>query len=322
MGQEPPVQEDLKFMLSTLSIVTPIFALICAGYVCRKSKVLSAQAASELNRFVIYLALPALLFDITVKVRLHELNQPGFIGALGLGTGGLFLLTLFTRKQKVGLADATIEGLNGSYANVGFIGIPLCAASLGKESLAPATIATIFTVCILFGWAIIVIETGLRPDRGFVHALLKTIPKLIRNPLLVAPTLGILVATTRMKPPTSVLEAARLLGSASSPCALVALGLFIAEKRPRLDLATSTRLVSLKLIAHPFVTWVLAYYVFSMPRIWAQSAVLLTALPTGTGAFMLAEFYEREASVTSSTILVSTIGSLISVTLCLFLLGR
>lgn len=311
-----------KSMFSTLSIVTPIFALIFSGYVCRRFKVLSSQAASELNRFVIYLALPALLFDITVNLHLRELYQPGFVGAIGLSTGGLFLLTLLIRGRKVNSADASIEALNASYANVGFIGIPLCAASLGKGSLAPATIATVFTVCILFAWAIIVIETAIQADRSFVHALLKTIPKLGRNPLLIAPTFGILTAMTGMSPPASVLESLKLLGSASSPCALVALGLFLAESRSKLAWAASTRLVALKLIVHPLITWVLAYHVFSMPRIWAQAAVLLTALPTGTGAFMLAEFYERDAPMTSSAILFSTIGSLISIALCLFLFTK
>jgi hypothetical protein len=35
---------------------------------------------------------------------------------------------------------------------------------------------------------------------------------------------------------------------------------------------------------------------------------------------MLAEFYRREAAVVSSTILLSTLGSLFSLSLCLYLL--
>jgi hypothetical protein len=47
-------------------------------------------------------------------------------------------------------------------------------------------------------------------------------------------------------------------------------------------------------------------------------AVLLAALPTGTGPYMLAEFYGREARITSQTILLSTLGSLVSLSLLLF----
>ncbi|WP_200878876.1 hypothetical protein [Caballeronia sordidicola] len=56
---------------------------------------------------------------------------------------------------------------------------------------------------------------------------------------------------------------------------------------------------------------------FALPALWAKTAVILSALPTGTGPFMLAEFYKREAAVTSSTILFSTVISLVTVTACL-----
>jgi malonate transporter and related proteins len=62
----------------------------------------------------------------------------------------------------------------------------------------------------------------------------------------------------------------------------------------------------------PVLTWWLADQVFALPQPLVQVAVLLAALPTGTGPFMLAEFYQREAQVASRTILLSTLGSLIS----------
>jgi malonate transporter and related proteins len=309
-------------MFATLGIVLPIFALILAGYICRKSGALGGQASSELNRFVVYLALPALLFDVMSKIQFSVLYQPGFVGAMSVGTGGLFVFTLLLRKRKHHVAEASLDALNASYANVGFIGLPLCAVALGSESLAPATLATMFTVCVLFAAAIILIELGIQTERSVSHALRKVASQLVRNPLLVAPILGVLVAATGRQLPASVESFVKLLGAASSPCALVALGLFLAERRTDFDKAGAVQLVLLKLVVHPAITWVLAYHVFSMPPVWAQSAVLLTALPTGTGPFMLAEFYDREATTTSATILFSTIGSLITVTLYLYILGR
>ncbi len=54
-----------------------------------------------------------------------------------------------------------------------------------------------------------------------------------------------------------------------------------------------------------------------MPAPLAEMAVLLAALPTGTGPFMLAEFYRREACISARTILLSTVGSLVSLTVLL-----
>jgi hypothetical protein len=109
----------------------------------------------------------------------------------------------------------------------------------------------------------------------------------------------------------------KLLGAAASPCALVALGLFLAGNSEGGAAKTTTLLVLAKLIAQPLLTWWLAFHVFALPVLRAKTAVILSALPTGTGPFMLAEFYKREAAMTSSTILFSTVISLVTVTVCL-----
>lgn len=81
-------------MLGTFSILLPIFGLIIAGFVSRKTKVLGATAASELNRFVVWLALPALLFDIMANSHWSELYLPNFIGVYLIGSVMTFLLVL------------------------------------------------------------------------------------------------------------------------------------------------------------------------------------------------------------------------------------
>jgi hypothetical protein len=64
---------------------------------------------------------------------------------------------------------------------------------------------------------------------------------------------------------------------------------------------------------HPVIAWVLARAVFGLSPLLTHVAVLLAALPTGTGPFMLAEFYHREAEITSAVILISTVVSIVTV---------
>jgi len=78
--------------------------------------------------------------------------------------------------------------------------------------------------------------------------------------------------------------------------------------------------VLLKLVVQPLITWYLAFQVFELPTLWAYSALLLSVLPSGTGPYMLAEFYRREASRVSRVVLYSTLGSLITLSACLVLL--
>ncbi len=310
-------------MLSTLIIVLPIFALIFAGWVARRINVLGPQATTELNRFVVYLALPALLFDIVAHARWSELWQPGFIGVFGSSCLIVFALTLLLRLRGTRhLADASIDGLNAGYANTGFIGFPLALVALGKEALAPTLAATIITVCVLFACAIILIEIGLQTERRGAALARKVARSLMCNPLLAAPALGALIPLAGLSVPTSVETFLKLLGGAASPCALVALGLFLARKRPDSAenlLGTTALLVACKLLLQPALAWALATFVWRLPPLLSHSAVLLAALPTGTGPFMLAEFYRREADVTSNVILVSTMISLVSISGYLYL---
>jgi predicted permease len=305
-------------MLATFLIVLPIFALILAGFLARRFGLLGPQATTEFNRFVVYLALPALLFDITAHARLADVWRPGFIAAFGLAALLVFALTVALRlRGGKHLADAAIDGLNAGYSNTGYMGFPLVLAAFGRDALPTALIATIITVCVIFAFAIILIEAGLQSESSRTKLVLKVATSLVRNPLLVAPVLGALVPLAGWSLPVPAENFLKMLGSTASPCALVALGLFLAaqsggaEKRETWVVAG---LASLKLLANPLLAWLLARFLFQLEPTLVHAAVLLSALPTGTGSFMLAEFYNREAEVTAKVVLISTIVSVATIT--------
>jgi malonate transporter len=312
-------------MLSLLLIVLPIFALIAAGWATRKAGIFGDQAASELNRFVVYLALPALLFDIMAKARWAEIWQPGYIGAFGLGALLMFVAGMALRlRPSHPLPDAAVDGLNAAYANIGFIGFPLAATTLGKAALAPTLIATIFTVCVLFAGALVLIEVGSQAQKHPLRVVVHVGRSLAKNPLLIAPALGAIFMAAGIDVPAPLDKFMTLLGGAASPCALVAMGLFLAQPRTEKVNATGAvaLLVGLKLLGQPLATWALALWVFHLPMPLTHAAVLMATLPTGTGPFMAAQHYRRDAAVTSQVVLTSTILSVATITLYLSIISR
>jgi predicted permease len=312
-------------MLTSLLVICPIFAIIAAGFACGRLNLLGPTASSELNRFVVYLALPALLFLVMAEADWPTLWQPGFAASFAIATLGIFAATTLVRVLRGHhLTDASIDGLNAGYANVGYIGFPLCELVFGRQSLALVTIAAILTVSVLFAVAIIFVEIGIQTKQRTRHLPLKVGKALIKNPLLVAPVLGALWSTLGTPLPDAMKTFLHLLGSAASPCALVSLGLFLAVKHRGSHSGRSVAfaLSGIKLIVQPAIAAVCAYGIFKLPAMPAAVVVLLSALPTGTGPFMVAEFYKREAVVTSGTILFTTIASIVSLTGCLQLLGH
>jgi hypothetical protein len=296
------------------SIVLPIFALIGVGWLARHRGWMGAAGAVEMNRFVVYLGMPALLFQIMAKSSWKQLDQPAFIAAFGLASAAVYALTVAVRRLRGGeLADASLEGLNAAYANVGFIGFPLSMAAFGPASMMPATIAAILTVCVLFGVAITVVELGVNEGAGIGRILLKVGASLARNPMLLAPAAGALYAGVAPPLPEGADRFLSLLAHAASPCALVSLGLFIADQRGRPPVPALSAQVALKLVGQPLLTWLLADHVFHLSPAMTGLAVVLAALPTGTGPFMLASMYRREAGGIAGSILVSTVLSVLTI---------
>jgi predicted permease len=224
------------------------------------------------------------------------------------------------------LSDASIEALAASYPNSGFMGIPLCLAVFGHDGLHPAIIAALLTACVLFGLALALIEIGLHQGTGTARALLRVAWTLARNPLLIAPVLGLVLAVAGIPLPGPLLRFTGLLGGAASPCALVTIGLFLAQTRPAGDVRGGGRevlaIVALKMVLQPLITGLLVFAVFDLPRLWSSAALLLSALPVGTGPFMLAKLYDRKAAVTARAILLSTVLSLLTISALVAWIGR
>src|SRR6201992_2281446 len=201
-------------MLTSRSVVCPVFAVIVAGFACGRLGVLGPTASSELNRFVVYLGLPALLFQVMAEADGMAVWQPGFIASFAIGVVAIFGGTLIYRVARGHhLTDASIDGLNAGYANVGYIGFPLCELIFGRQSLALVTIATIMTVSVLFAVAIIFVEIGLQTERRAHRLLAKTGKALLRNPLLVAPALGAIWSAFNTPIPEPAKVTLHMLGS-------------------------------------------------------------------------------------------------------------
>lgn len=311
-----------------LNILAPIFGLIAIAYAARKTNILGPNAYLELNRFVASLALPALIFDNVAHVTPGQLHQPGFVASFGIGAFVIFALPLlFARGQRL-FGDRALDGLSACYPNTGYIGLPLAFLAYGPPSSPGATIAAVFTTCILFGVAIALLEWDLHRGHAFGVTVAKVSKSLIRNPIMIAPILAATVTVGWVEVPAAADRVIKLLANSAGPCALVAHGLFLARDDPSNSKwltnmpPRAMALVLLKLLAQPLVTALLAVYVFGLKGMDAQLVVILSALPTGTGAFMLADLYQRDRDGTSMTIMVSTIASAVTLSICLVVLPR
>jgi malonate transporter and related proteins len=311
-------------MSVVLNSALPIFALILTGFICGYFGVFDRTATDNLNRFAVYLALPSLMFVAMSKITPDQVRQFGFVGAFCGGFSVTFATAFaISRARGRRIANASIEGLDAGYSNVGFMGIPMCLLVFGPESAPASIIATLFTACVLFLFAVVLVEIDLQKGASFWSTGGKVASSLLTSPLLIAPVAGLCIGLSGLKVPGPFESFTTLLGGAASPAALVCIGLFLAQERVvSHDARSIAILVALKLLLQPAVTALLAFYVFTIPPLWSHSAVILSALPIGSGPFTIAKLYGLEAGVTSGSILTSHVFAVLTVSLLVAWLGH
>ena len=139
------------------------------------------------------------------------------------------------------------------------------------------------------------------------------------HPFIVATALGVLAAWLQIRPPQAIDRMLEVLMEAAAPCALFALGVTVALRPFKKVPWDVPVLVTIKLLVHPLVVWVMLSLVGGFDPIWVYTAVLMASLPTALNAFVMAKQYNAYVQQSSSGILVSTIASVLTVTTLMYL---
>jgi malonate transporter len=302
--------------------VLPVFGLVGCGYLAGRLKIVTQASSHALNQFVYAFALPAMLFIAVYRGSLEEILSGAFLLAVILATLGTALIGFSLSYYVAGAspAESTMRALNASFANTGYLGIPLVTVAYGERAALPAALATVATNIISFALAIVCLELFVNPRPGGVRRALTGV---VRSPLIWPIALAVLLVFLETKIPLPAERFATLLAAAAGPCALFAIGLFVSQLSIRAGVQSSWQTTLLKLVVHPLLMALLAFYVLPVDAFWAKIAVVCAALPLGATAFVLAQRYRLLEAETSTGAVVSTAASLLTVSLVMALLtGR
>jgi predicted permease len=299
--------------------VLPVFGLVACGYLAGRFGVVTQTSSHALNQFVYAFALPAMLFIAVYRGSLEEILSGYFL----LAVVGATLATAaagFALSHLAGAAPAesTMRALNASFANTGYLGIPLVTVAYGERAALPAALATVATNIVSFALAIVCLELFVNPRRGGVRRALAGV---VRSPLIWPIALAIALVALAVKVPLAVERFATLLAAAAGPCALFAIGLFVSQLSIRAGAAASWQSSVLKLVLHPALMTLLAFWLLPIDPFWARIAVVCASLPLGATAFVLAQRYKLLEAETSTGAVVSTAASIITVSLVMALLA-
>jgi predicted permease len=303
--------------------VLPVFGLVACGYLAGRVGLVTQASSVALNQFVYAFALPAMLFIAVYRGSLDEILSGAFLLAVILATVGTAAVGfLLSRANGASRAESTMRALNASFANTGYLGIPLVTVAYGERAALPAALATVATNFVSFALAIVCLELFVNPRRGGRFGPVgRALRGVVMSPLIWPIVLAILFVGLEIRLALPVERFATLLAAAAGPCALFAIGLFVSQLSIRAGAAASWQSSALKLVLHPLLMAALVFWVLAVDPFWAKIAVVCASLPLGATAFVLAQRYEMLEAETSTGAVVSTAASVLTVSLVMALLA-
>lgn len=280
-------------MQTILAVTIPFFALVLCGYLAVRSRVLPEAAIPGLNMYVLYFALPCLLFNFGASMPFAQLIDPVLIGIYTLCALLLVALTVALTlrrpggKHGVNLKDAAFGALVAAFPNTGFMGVPLLVALLGNAAAGPV-IGTILVDLILTSTLCLALaqahaqrraNTGAQAptaDASIVrkagvpqaHAPAPTGPSLsgsvlralggaLTNPLPWSIALGAALAASGLNLPGPLAQIVKMLADSASPVALFTIGAVLwragLHAHTRTPLREYLPVALIKLFAHPLL---------------------------------------------------------------------
>ncbi len=316
-------------MLIIFLTVMPVFLLIMLGSFVQRVGWLPQNAATTLNQYVYYLALPALLFGAIARAPVQQLFDYRFIGGLLTGTTLCSLLAfyLFHKLFTPSKPRATFQAFTATFANAAFLGLPILLALFpsNSDAILAMSIYTLFTTpLVLLGIAMLELENAKNQKSapsGLKRAMLGA---LFKNPVLVGTAAGLAVVLVGLKLPHWLTVLCDMLGQTAAPCALLGTGMVLhiqLRMRGSRQSALPHHMLTgvLKLFLHPLL-------VFGCMRLaevegeWLLMGTLLAAMPTGTLPFVLAEAYGLGQANASLAVLLTTFCAPFSITIIMALL--
>ena len=301
-------------MLSVLLITFPFLALVLCGYLAARGGILPQPAIPGLNAFVLYFALPCMLYRFGASTPIGQLLDPAVAGVYLLCAlvmvGGTVALTL--RRQ--GWNDAAFGALVAAFPNTGFMGVPLLVALLGAQSAGPAIVTMVVDMIITTSLCIALSRLDGAGTHGVGVALKNAFKGMATNPMPWAIALGAIASALQFTLPGPLDKTVAMLADAASPVALFTIGAVLARSQMNLHervLARDYVPVALaKLLVHPLLVWAVGTAAIALGVPLTPFAltvlVLLAALPSASNVSLLAERFGAHNGRIAHIILVST----------------
>ena len=312
-------------MADILALTIPFFSIILLGSLTRLKGWFSAADGRMISRYVFFVVLPPFMFVAITARPLNDIFNPEFTLRYELVTLSLFLIAFSVGRYilKLGRNEAGLFGLNASYPNYGYIGVPLALLAFGEDAAVPMAVILVVNNAVLV--FLVALFTKDEASTASGNRFFRTLASLVKNPLLMSVVVAMGFSASGLNMPEMPALFLDLLAGAAAPTALFALGIALVGQPVRAAWGELGALALFKLFVHPlmmalvFLGWpALGPYPFD--PLWIKIALIFSCLPVAANVFNLAEYYGVYSGRTATSIMLSTLIASVSVPLMMYVI--
>jgi malonate transporter and related proteins len=317
-------------MFEVLSVTFPFFALVLAGHIATMRRMLPLEAIPGLNTFVLYFALPCMLFRFGASTPLNKLlDAPLFLTYFGCALLLMAFALALSLNQKVRWNDGAFGALVAVFPNTGFMGVPLLLALLGPSAVGPAIVTLTIDLVISTSLCLALSRLDAAGTHGAAVAFRNALKGMLINPMPWAIGMGALTSGMHLMWPEPALKTVALMADAASPVALFTLGAVLGRSSLRSRAARKSdpfhppstwtdhgHMVWIKLVLHPVLIFAVGSASIQMglglDPYALQVAILVAALPSASNVVVLAERFAADSGRIARIVLESTACSFVT----------
>ncbi|MBP7567376.1 MAG: AEC family transporter [Burkholderiaceae bacterium] len=308
-------------MAAVLAITGPIYIIIAVGWLCARGGLFARADMRVFGKFVLQLALPALLFHTLSQRPAAEVLDARYLLAFAAGSliafGAAFAWARWGRRK--GLSEAAMFGLGASCSNSGFIGYPIMLQAVGATAGLALALNMVVENVLILPLALVLAELGrtAADEGGWRAALRRSALGLVRNPLIIAIVLGLLFASLGWHLPAPAERAMAMVATSCGALALFVIGGSLGGPRVPGLWQDVPVIVFAKLLLHPMAVMAMVWLLPPANPALRTAAVVGAAVPM-LGVFpVIAQKYGKE-NLSAAVQLVATLASFVTLTMLLW----
>ncbi len=273
--------------------------------------------------FVFNFSIPSLLFRSLAEMEFPADIEWGFLGAFYAGSivtfcAGIAIGRFSFRRS---LADQAIFGMGGAFSNLVFMGIPITLSALGPEASLPMLLIIGFHSATFMPLTLAIVQADGPNRKGGLARFFAVFRDVARNPIILGILAGVVANILGLTLWTPVDRVFELLGMAAVPAALFAMGASLAGYPLAGDVLPALVLTILKLVIHPLAVWLVAVPWLGLGGLWVSVAIVMASMPSAVNVYLFGARYDAAPDVAARTVLLSTVGSVVTISVVLALIG-